>query len=223
MKTILTQDFKNGVSDYYLLINKGYPEKSTLTIVGDHYHLSKEQRVLLYRGICPRQAARKRKKKRVSRLRGRHVSIDTYNVLITIACYLYGRAVYLGNDGFLRDAGEVFGSLVRDDMFYRAMDLMLEFLKRTSPVFCRLYIDRPVSFSGDFAVELTNKLDELGIPGGPEVVRSPDFILKRKEEGVVCTSDSAVIDAAKTGVYDLAFHILKAKFHPAVVDLGKLV
>jgi len=219
MKEVVTDKFADAVRDYSSLLNKGYPEKRILDLVGDHYSLSRHQRILLYRGLSDRQTAAERRKKLTGSIRKKEISIDTYNVLLTVANYLYGRVVFLGNDGFLRDAGEVFGSILQDDIFYKGVDLFFGFLHENRVIKCTLYIDSPVSYSGRFAEELRARLKETGIEGSAETVRSPDYRLKKETGTVICTSDSAVIDAAVSPLFDLARAILDENFKPGYIDL----
>jgi len=48
---------KDAVKDYFFLQNKAYPEKASVALVGDRYRLSKEERMVLFRGITSYQQA----------------------------------------------------------------------------------------------------------------------------------------------------------------------
>jgi hypothetical protein len=220
MKEIVTDNFTSAVRDYFSLLDKRYPIKRTLELVGDRYSLSKHQRVLLYRGVTNGAAASARRRKLTSSISGSQLSVDTYNVLLTIVNYLYGRVVFLGNDGFLRDAGEVFGSVLMDDTFYKGVDLFLGYLSASRIDSCTLYIDSPVSFSGKFAAELRQELLDREIPGTAETVHSPDYLLKNETGTIIATSDSVIIDGTAASVFDLARMVLDDTFQPDYIDLS---
>ena len=223
MKEIVTDNFTSAVHDYFSLLDKRYPVKRTLELVGDRYSLSKHQRVLLYRGVTHGAAAAARRRKLTGSIRGNQLSVDTYNVLLTITNYLYGRVVFLGNDGYLRDAGEVFGSVIMDDTFYKGVDLFLGYLSACRIDSCTLYIDSPVSFSGNFAAELRQELLEREIPGTAETVHSPDYLLKHETGTIIATSDSVIIDGAAAPVFDLARAVLDNTFQPDYIDLARYI
>ena len=48
---MLNEFFMNACKDYAYLINRNYPERGTLKLVGDRYRLTRDQRTILYRGI----------------------------------------------------------------------------------------------------------------------------------------------------------------------------
>ena len=56
-KVEISIDFKQAVIDYLYLLEKLYPHKAILKIIGDRYRLSKTQRSILFRGITRKEAA----------------------------------------------------------------------------------------------------------------------------------------------------------------------
>jgi hypothetical protein len=53
MTYVADQEFTSACRDYFYLIDKNYPERGSLKIVGDRYRLSGDQRTILYRGYLP--------------------------------------------------------------------------------------------------------------------------------------------------------------------------
>ncbi|MBN2050884.1 MAG: DUF434 domain-containing protein [Spirochaetales bacterium] len=218
----LTTDFKEAAGDYRYLIRRGYSRKVVLKLVGDRYALNACQRTMLYRGVFPREESDRRVKQRSSLAEAEALTIDGYNVLITLANYLYGRPVFLGTDGFLRDAGQAYGSLLKGPVFRRAITLLLRSLAAQQGMPVRIIFDRPVPKSGDLAKDIRAAMENLGIHGSAETVTSPDYELKHALTGSVCTSDSVIIDECPVSVCDLSREILDKAFEPEYIDLARL-
>ncbi len=223
MRQIVTEEFITAVHDYFYLINRSYSGKSVLKLVGDRYHLDRIQRNLLYRGVVPAAVAEQRRRKLKTEISGEHISIDGYNVLLTMSNYLLGRTVYISNDGLLRDAGEVFGRQQPLELLRDVIDFTFPMLKQGGPCSVAVYFDSPVAFSGELAGYLREQLELLQLPGAVEAVHSPDFFLKKAEYGLVATSDSIIIDACTTAIVDLPLMVLCEKFNPDFIRLDRLV
>jgi hypothetical protein len=135
---------------------------------------------------------------------------------------LNGSLVFIANDSFLRDASEIHGKVFRTELFDRGILLIIEYLKQAGAGSAHLYLDRPVSKSGILAARVNQLLEENSFPGAATTVRSPDYELKQLESGIVCSSDSAIIDKTKRKLFDLARHTLAHHFSPNFLDLGEL-
>lgn len=98
--------FEHGLKDYFYLINRGYPEKGSLKLVGDRYKLSKEFRTILYRGVCSSESSANRSRKIIN-VADSELMIDGYNVLFTLLNYRLGRFVFISTDSLCRDAGVI--------------------------------------------------------------------------------------------------------------------
>lgn len=219
---VLTPAFRQAAQDYRYLIERGYSQKSSLKITGDRYALTACQRTMLYRGVLPRGESENRRKGLTAADQGGGLTIDGYNIIVTVANYLYGRPVFLGTDGLLRDAGDAYGRMVRGPVFDTAMELVLTFLEKTDRRPVQFLLDRPVPKSGELAARLREELSRRSVEGSAETVRSPDYELKQMTAGAVCTSDSAVIDACRVPVCDLAREVLDDRFAPEYIDLNSL-
>ena len=220
---IITDEFKASMRDYAYLLNQHYPRKAILKIVGDRYMLNTFQRILLNRGIFPDKAVKSRINRTTGDIAGRELHIDAYNVLFTISNYLLGRIVFISNDLFLRDAGEVFGKLHKDPVFPRSLDLLVEYLDRMQPGRVEFHIDKPVSYSAELARSVRQILAQKGISGDARLEKNPDAMLIQLNNGIVATSDSDILDQTGMPVTDLAHFVLKDRFSLNLPDLGRLL
>jgi hypothetical protein len=50
--SLMSDAFINACHDYYYLLNRHFPERGVLKLVGDRYRLDGDQRTVLYRGYC---------------------------------------------------------------------------------------------------------------------------------------------------------------------------
>jgi hypothetical protein len=220
---IITDDFKKAARDFAYLMDQHYPRKSILKIVGDRYLLNTFQRILLSRGIFRKDDIQRRIHKTVRQIELQAVSIDAYNVFFTISNYLLGRLVFLSNDGFLRDAGEVYGKLHKDPVFPRAIAMTMEYLKKTGPSNVVFLLDKPVSYSAELARDLREYLGREMIPGDAQVDKNPDAVLIRKDSGIIATSDSDILDETGLPIVDLARLVLADNFTLDLPDLKSLL
>lgn len=215
--------FRAAARDYFYLLNRDYPERPILKVIGDRYRLSRNQRQILFRGIASQANARSRKAKIRRDIRGEKIYIDGYNVLLTVMNYFLGKMVFIANDGILRDVGENYGSIRDKDVFERAVDLLLDWLKTEGSDFLTIYLDSPVSHSGLHMKEMEQKMAGLAINGAVVLARSADYELKRKTDGMIATSDSIIIAVSPCPVVDLARHALESKFSVDFIHLGDLL
>jgi len=223
MNEIFTEDFSHAAKDFLYLVDNQYPRKVILKIIGDRYLLNRTQRVLLGRGIFRKDKVHARALKRTELIRDVILFIDTYNVLFILSNYLLGRIVFIGNDGFIRDAGEVSGKLHREKVFYEAVGYLLNFLRNSAPAEIHFLIDRPVSFSGELAEQLKTFLNEKQMRGDARTINNPDSELMKVTEGVIATSDSEIMDKTECKICDLAFLILSFRFNPQLADLREIL
>ena len=200
--------------EYLWLLTKGYPQKSSLKLVGDKFMLTREMRQVLYRGISSENSARQRKKKLGSIRKGDLILIDTYNILFTINNYLLGKYVFISNDGVLRDAGEMRGRIINKPVFTRSVCLLLDLLKEYAGTTFILYLDEPVSHSGRLASEISKDMVQMEIEGEALTVNSPDHMLQNENSDAICTSDSVIMDRYPGRVIDLPRILLEKFFHP---------
>lgn len=212
---ILTSHFKLAVSDYLYLLERNYPLKSCLKLVSDKYKLSGEERSMLFRGVAMEAIIKKRNSKIIQNPDpGGDYMIDGYNVIRTIGSYLIGNLVFVSMDGFLRDASEIHKKSIKEDVIYKTVDLILTAMKNIEAKSVLILLDKSISKSGELAKHINRELDHISIKGEVKTVHSPDYHLKKTESGVICTSDSIIIDKCWCQVLDLARYILEVNYSP---------
>ncbi len=208
------EGFQEAASDFHYLLNRDYPRKTSLDLVGNRYNLSFDQRHLLHRGIFSDADAVARRKKKVALqdLRNKRVAIDGHNVLITVEAALSGRPLILSNDGFVRDISGLSGKFRKTGISDKAIHLIFEILKRTEPLHVFFLFDAPISKSGLLACEVREQLKKGHLSGDALAVKVPEEILLGFA-GTVVTSDTAIIDQSRK-VFDLAGYIIKNRIRP---------
>ena len=211
-----------ALRDYRYLLDRDYPQKSTIKLVGDKYQLTGEERSILYRGISSGRSAEIRNAKLSPVLQGENIYIDTYNILFTLANYLNGRPVFIADDGFLRDAGELRGRISKKKLLKQTVVLMEDFMANNRGHRYFLYLDQPVSNSGKLAASINSFLSGKHIEGLARTCDSPDFniIREAQERDLVCTSDSVIIEKSKAPVYDLSRQLLTTRYQHEFVRLS---
>ncbi|MCG8698338.1 MAG: DUF434 domain-containing protein [Bacteroidales bacterium] len=214
-----SDEFQRAINDYYWLLNKKYPQKGVLKLVGDRYSLDRDQRMVLYRGICSENEAEQRQSKLVGKIENKHLYVDGYNVLYTLLNYRLGKVLFIGNDNYLRDVGGIYGRIKNKDLFYECVNWFIEFLSNKNLREVIIYLDEPVSHSGKHKALLLTKMSEFNIKGACHVVPSADFPLKNIRDGIIASSDSVIIDHAENA-YDLSRAILECRFSCSFINFS---
>ena len=199
---------QEAAKDFRLLLNRGYPRRPVLELVGNRYGLRSDQRHLLHRGVFSDADATSRRKKKAPLSKAVHktLAIDGYNVIITIEAGLSGRPLILGDDGFIRDISGLSGRYRKTAKTEKALSLIFKALKKFTPFHTLFLFDAPISMSGEFAEEVRNRMKDESLPGEAEAVRVPEGVLMGFP-GLVATSDTAIIDSCAKGI-DLAGELL---------------
>jgi hypothetical protein len=184
-----------AVEELSWLLTRGYPPTSTLKLVGDRYALTERQRWAVGRAACTDEERAQRITKLLSPddLGDQPISIDGFNLIITLETALSGGIVLRGRDGALRDLSSIHGTYRAVQETDRAIRLAAAALLpiATGPV--RWLLDQPVSNSGRLAVRLRELGTILGLPWTVEVVMNPDSVLAETTD-IIVTSDSIVLD-----------------------------
>jgi hypothetical protein len=217
-----TLNFKNAISDYRLLKNRGYPDKAALKLVADRYRLSGAERNCLLRGVVASGLARTRRAKRLSpdAVPGKALGIDWFNVLITVESFLKGAPLFLADDGVVRDCSGVHGSYRPGPRTDQAIDMIKNTLVRLGPRRVDFFIDSPISHSKLMAVDLEAGFASCPFDRSFALVASADYPLKSYAE-VIASSDSVVIDSCRVFI-DLARRSLELSTTFRAVPLSRL-
>jgi hypothetical protein len=205
------KDLQEAAEDFRYLLNRGYPRKVTLELIGNRYGLTFDERHLLHRGVFSNSNSRFRQGKKIStrEVRNKDLAIDGHNVVITIEAGLSGRPLILGDDGFIRDISGLSGSFKKTEMTEKTIQFIMNAIKKMKPRQTLFLFDAPISMSGKLAQEVGSRLKRENLEGNAMAVRIPEKILIGFR-GVIATSDTAIIDQSKK-VLDLAGYILKKK------------
>ena len=224
----LHKKIKAAARDLLYLLERDYPRKASIELVGNRYRMAAQERMVLYRGVFARAVCEHRIRRRWSEASAQHeyCAIDCYNVFITVESYLQGRLVFRALDGFIRDVSGVYGNYSFDELTPRAADLIVGALRQnlSGTLMFHFYLDYPVSRSGEFAAYLREKMDGEGIPSRVEAVKSPDMIIMKQHAGdLIATSDTVLIDSAEccVDIPELVFHGIMGRDVPDLQMLMK--
>ena len=202
---------QKAAADFRYLLNRGYPRKATLEIVGNRYGFTYDERHLLHRGVFSDADSESRKGKiiPIKAIQGKDLAIDGHNVLITVEAGLSGWPLILADDGFVRDISGVSGNFKKTAVTEKALQVIVAFLKKWGPHNTLFLFDAPISKSGILAQELRVLLEKEGVSGDALAEKVPEKTLIGFQ-GVVATSDTAIIDRSEK-VIDLAGDIIRTK------------
>jgi hypothetical protein len=202
---------QKAAEEFRYLLNRGYPRKASLVLVGNRYELTFDERHLLHRGVFSDKDSASRRNRIISveEVPDKNLAIDGHNVLITVEAGLSGRPLILADDGFVRDISGISGSFKKTEMTEKAIQVIVAFLKRWRPRHMLFLFDAPISRSGILAQELRAVLKKEILPGDALAMKVPEKILIGFP-GVIATSDTAIIDRSRR-VVDLAGDIIRKK------------
>lgn len=209
-----------AIRDYRLLLDRGYPARATIKLVGDRHRLDREGRVVLFRGVHGSAVSERISRRILPVLPGNAtLGLDGYNVLFTVANYRTGHPLFVGTDGLLRDAGGAHGRFSCRTAFGEALDLVVGRLAELTLAGAVFYLDAPVSSSGDHAAAIRRACSEAGVSAAVDVVASADPFVKDFVGDAVATADSAIALACRSPVYDLARDVLERRFGAEFIEL----
>jgi hypothetical protein len=208
-----------AAEDLRFLLDRGYPRDASLQLVGNRYNLSQEYRHLLRRGVFSHSLAEERNAKRVSvaELKGTGLAIDGHNCIITLESALKGKTVLLADDGFIRDISGVSGGYKETKETNKALELIMNLIAEAETAETRFLLDAPISGSGDLAARIRGMMGERGMQGDASALKVPEHIMA-KYEGIIASSDTAVIDQAEQ-VFDLAGYLIREKVGTSYIDI----
>jgi len=195
--------------DVRYLLDRGYPSRSAIRFVGDHYRLPEEKRFVLARVLVPKKVARSRQEKLVSlgSLSGQDLAIDGYNVLITTESLLSGEPVYRCDDGFLRDTRGIFRKYKTSKVTKQALELIFGLVKEGESSSVLVLLDKQISKSGTLAAYMRKTMADFEISGNAKTAPDVDRRLKLSD-AVIATGDGSIIDS-RDRVVDIPAEVAK--------------
>ena len=222
---VLSENFREAASDYFYLAQKGYHPRGFIDLVGNRYGMTRHERTMLYRGIAPEFIAEKRRQKIISieAASGQELFIDGFNVILTISSYLQGLPLFLSNDGFLRDASMMRGKIEMTNKIRESVNLIFEFLNTNSISKANFFLDQNVEIHTEIIAIIKEFQSSESCKYEAHPTEKTDKTLSEISCGIVCTSDSGIIDSCKSPVFDLAFHVIQSRFNPHFVELQAIL
>lgn len=220
----ISEELRAAIRDYRLLLDRGYPVRATVQLVGDRYRLERTGRIVLFRGVLDAALSASIRSRTVAGVPEKaSLAVDGYNVLFTIANYLKGHPLFVGTDGLLRDAGGAHGRFGAEEAFIAAAGMMVDRLAALDPGRVVVYLDAPVSGSGRHAAVLREFFSRSRVPAEVEVVPSADSFVRDHGGDAAATADSAIAASSCCPVYDLARDILELRFGATFPDLAAML
>jgi len=230
MVLTMNTHFIQAAGDLYLLLNRGYPKRPAVKLVGDRYRLDGIHRMILYRGIFDRRQAETRRAKLSVDPRRKKCRVDGYNILFSIRNYLMGRPLFVANDGFLRDSGGPLRTPGSPEKLEQSLQSLIRFLQFLRPREFTLYLDLSVPGCQNHTTVLDQKIRQAGLAGSVEPVPSADRTIGETKEGIAVTSDSEIIDRLLVPATDLLGPLrnqARPREHPLfsrpIQDLGEFL
>jgi hypothetical protein len=185
---------KTAAGELSFLLSRGYPIKTAVSFIGNHYLFTERQRQALLRVSSAPDAIKLRRSKEIPAdgMSGRIVNIDGFNTIITLETALSGSPVFLSADGTYRDLAGLRGTYRLIDKTDIALRLIMERLKELGAAGINIYLDEPVANSGRLKTRIAEIAEELSCQINIEITGGVDRTLKGLA-GVV-TSDSIILD-----------------------------
>lgn len=216
--------FPDAARDYRFLLDRGYSASASLKLVGDHYELDKVSRMVLFRGVLSRLDSEANAARLIVRLGPlARVAVDGYNVVFTLLNYRKGHPLFIATDGLLRDAGGAHGRIYDEAVFRESVTQMAVRLAEAGVARADVYLDSPVSGSGGHAALIREALAASGVAGEVALAASADPPVRDFLGDAVTTSDSSIVAASRSPVFDLARDILEARYGARFPELGRMV
>jgi hypothetical protein len=199
-----------AAEDFLYLLDRGYPRRASLQLIGNRYNLNALHREVLHRGIFAGGEAAERRDRlvEVERLVDFKLLVDGHNVLITVESGLEGRLLIAANDGVIRDVAGVSHRYRISTLTHEAIDTIFKILQKHPPQETLFFLDAPIRQSGELAVALRSAMKTYNLSGDAQALKVPETKLVG-EKGVVASSDSAVLDEMQRG-FDLAATAIKS-------------
>ena len=189
------------------LLDRDYKLESIINFVGSRYQFSTRQRDALKRATCSsaNELLRKSKEISINDIKGQSLNIDGFNLIINLEVALSGGNLIIGDDGLVRDLAGLRGTYKLIDKTDIALDYIFNFLKSIDIEIINIYLDSPVSNSGNLKIKIFEYAEKYNLNTSVELVNNADVILEKLNN--VVTSDATILDKC-TSYFNLSRKII---------------
>jgi hypothetical protein len=210
---------KEAIIDMRYLLNRGYNRKTAADYITSRYKLSKEERAIIFRAVYPDEQAKSRLKKliNIEEVAGNTLLIDGFNNIITIENALRGAILIKCDDGLIRDISYTSRKFKMTQYTETAIMLIFETLRMCRAKESIFFFDEQISFSGEIASKIRQKMREEGVNGDARTSKRNDTEIISKG-GIIASSDSLIMERANK-IFDLAGYIINSKFKERILDI----
>lgn len=240
MSTEARPELRAALNDFRWLLERHYPERPSVALVGDRYRLSKSERAILYRGVCSTARADRRRRRLISLAapvsaageafgdasRNSHrLVVDGYNVLFTVIHYIQGKKLFRALDGFVRDTGSGSGRISRWDLFEEAGIRLVELLASVHAPAVEVYLDHRMTRSRDHIGALREIARGRALGAEWNLVEQADRVIRERAAGdaALATADSELIDKSDVPLLDAGGEIVCKHYGGTVLELAELL
>ncbi len=188
-------NLKEAANDLRYLLNRRYNRKSAIELVGNRWNLNHDERHILYRTVFSYDElkARTMNEVKIEEIKGKIVSIDTYNILITIESCLKGLLILAADDGYIRDISQVYNKFKPSIHTISIIQTIIKHIKPYQPKSVLFYLDQSISKSGELAAKIRNELERFKLEGNADTVPSSDQAVIANGE-IVISNDRIVLE-----------------------------
>jgi len=191
----LLQKCCSAAKDLSFLLNRGYALQGAAAFVGNHYLLSKRQRVAIMRSVASAIDIQRRKAKEIlpEQLPADiDVHLDGFNTIITLEVALSASPVLRCMDGTFRDLAGLRGTYRVIDQTRAAIRMILGELDAWQVRSANFFLDAPVSNSGRLKCCIAELGEAFHVAVNIEVINDVDRELYKLP--AVITSDGIILD-----------------------------
>lgn len=191
------------------LLGRGYPMDLAVRCAGDHHQLHARARLALTRACTAPERVIERERKRVpsAAMEGEVVSIDAFNIIVTMEVARGGAPLFRCADGAIRDLAGLRGSYKCVTDTEPAITRLGQWLVDSGASCARVFIDEPVSNSGrvralfeqcfssvsagsEFAFDVRMARDaDTALDGAAMVMSADALVIDRAERWVSVVSE----------------------------------
>lgn len=211
---------KSAVQDMQYLLSRGFAEKASSELIGNHYRL-KTRQIQAVRGASASENQiqnRKSKQLTISDLNNKTVYLDGFNILILLESLLSKAYIFEGVDGCFRDLSGVFGTYKRVNQTFASIEWVATFFKKAKVEKLIWVFDKPVSNSGRIKQMILDFAKENHLNWEVELEFNPDKFLVENAE-ITVSSDAWILDHCRNWFNLLGYLIDEEKLSVNLVKM----